>query len=126
MIEEQGKEMTELRKTLEAKEKELMEFIQLTQDDLTKKDETILDLESQAEDNMEVFQEKLVLIEHLRGSIRDLQKQLRERTEQHQSQSGDNDASEAERNKLLVELEQAKANSQKTLDELSRVTQNNA
>ena len=56
MIEEQGKEMNQLRETLEAKEKELVEFIELTKDDLTKKDETILDLESQAEDNMEVFQ----------------------------------------------------------------------
>ena len=48
--------MNQLRETLEAKEKELVEFIELTKDDLTKKDETILDLESQAEDNMEVFQ----------------------------------------------------------------------
>ena len=68
MIEEQGKEMTELRKTLEAKEKELMEFIELTKDDLTKKDETILDLESQAEDNMEVFQVKR-LIDLMSGRV---------------------------------------------------------
>ena len=56
MIEEQGKEMNGLRQSLEAKEKELVEFIEVTKEDLTKKDETILDLESQAEDNMEVFQ----------------------------------------------------------------------
>ena len=48
--------MNGLRQSLEAKEKELVEFIEVTKEDLTKKDETILDLESQAEDNMEVFQ----------------------------------------------------------------------
>ena len=56
MIEDQGKEMNELRKSLESKEKELIEFIEATKDDLNKKDEDIADLESQAEDNMEVFQ----------------------------------------------------------------------
>ena len=68
MIEEQGKEMNQLRETLEAKEKELVEFIELTKDDLTKKDETILDLESQAEDNMEVFQVCLWAISEV-GSV---------------------------------------------------------
>lgn len=48
--------MNELRKSLESKEKELIEFIEATKQDLNYKDQEIADLESQAEDNMEVFQ----------------------------------------------------------------------